>query len=70
MTISEDQEDELLSIVKLKSGTKAIVGSTEGVLTVWNRKSGWGDCEFPTGDNRRVTHRPQVWIVYRVIRRV
>jgi hypothetical protein len=45
MTVSEDQEDELLSIVQMKGGTKAVVGSTLGILSVWNRKSGWGDCE-------------------------
>lgn len=44
LAISEDQEDELLSIVQLKAGSKAVVGSTQGILTVWNRKSGWGDC--------------------------
>ena len=45
MTVSEDQEDELLSIVQMKGGSKAVVGSTLGILSVWNRKSGWGDCE-------------------------
>jgi hypothetical protein len=49
MTVSEDQEDELLSIVQMKGGSKAVVGSTLGILSVWNRKSGWGDCKssFP-----------------------
>jgi hypothetical protein len=46
MTVSEDQEDELLSIVQMKGGSKAVVGSTLGILSVWNRKSGWGDCEY------------------------
>lgn len=64
---SEDQEDELLSIVAIKgyvsyvycranlftnepvslfyfSGQKLIVGTQLGILTVFNRKSGYGDC--------------------------
>jgi WD40 repeat protein len=42
--VSEDQEDELLSIAPIKGGSKCIVGSTLGILSVWNRKMGWGDC--------------------------
>ncbi|ESK91659.1 protein monoubiquitination-related protein [Moniliophthora roreri MCA 2997] len=41
---SEDQEDELLSIVSIKGGAKVIVGTQIGVLSVFNRSSGWGDC--------------------------
>ncbi|KAL0578813.1 hypothetical protein V5O48_003180 [Marasmius crinis-equi] len=41
---SEDQEDELLSIVPIKGGTKVIVGTQLGILSVFNRSSGWGDC--------------------------
>ncbi|WVN88443.1 WD repeat-containing protein JIP5 [Cryptococcus depauperatus CBS 7841] len=44
LSISDDQEDELLSIVPIKRGTKAIVGSGLGVLSIWDRKKGWGDC--------------------------
>ena len=47
MTVSEDQEDELLSIVQMKGGSKAVVGTSLGILSVWNRKSGWGDCKSP-----------------------
>jgi hypothetical protein len=48
MTVSEDQEDELLSIVQMKGGQKAVVGTSLGILSVWNRKSGWADCESIT----------------------
>ncbi|TFY75075.1 hypothetical protein EWM64_g8939 [Hericium alpestre] len=41
---SEDQEDELLSIVTIKGGTKAVVGTQLGILSIFNRKKGWGDC--------------------------
>ncbi|TRM66823.1 WD40-repeat-containing domain protein [Schizophyllum amplum] len=41
---SEDQEDELLSIVMIGGGTKAVVGTQLGVLSIFNRISGWGDC--------------------------
>lgn len=44
LTVSEDQEDELLSIVPIKGGQKAIVGSGLGILSVWNRQLGWADC--------------------------
>lgn len=44
LTVSEDQEDELLSIVPIKGGQKAIVGSGLGILSVWNRQMGWADC--------------------------
>ncbi|WWC85438.1 uncharacterized protein L201_000301 [Kwoniella dendrophila CBS 6074] len=43
LTVSADQEDELLSIVQIKGGQKAIVGSGLGILSIWNRKLGWGD---------------------------
>ena len=41
---SEDQEDELLSILPIKGGTKAVVGTQLGILSIFNRKKGWGDC--------------------------
>lgn len=41
---SEDQEDELLSLATIKGGQKVIVGTQLGILSVFNRKSGWGDC--------------------------
>lgn len=44
LSVSEDQEDELLSITPIKGDTKCVVGSTTGILSIWNRKSGWGDC--------------------------
>ncbi|WVW81388.1 hypothetical protein I302_103380 [Kwoniella bestiolae CBS 10118] len=43
LSVSADQEDELLSIVQIKGGQKAIVGSGLGILSIWNRKLGWGD---------------------------
>lgn len=45
LSVSDDQEDELLSIVPIKGGTKSVVGSTLGVLSIWNRAKGWQDCE-------------------------
>jgi hypothetical protein len=70
MSISEDQEDELLSIVQMKGGSKAVVGSTLGILSVWNRKSGWGDCECLSLRHcrRRIADVEKVWIVYLDIR--
>ncbi|KAK7467459.1 hypothetical protein VKT23_004512 [Stygiomarasmius scandens] len=41
---SEDQEDELLSIVPIKGATKVLVGTQLGILSVFNRSAGWGDC--------------------------
>ncbi|KAF8153232.1 WD40-repeat-containing domain protein [Crassisporium funariophilum] len=41
---SEDQEDELLSIVSIKGASKVVVGTQLGILSVFNRTSGWGDC--------------------------
>ncbi|KDR74908.1 hypothetical protein GALMADRAFT_249827, partial [Galerina marginata CBS 339.88] len=41
---SEDQEDELLSIVAIKGGAKVVVGTQLGILSIFNRSSGWGDC--------------------------
>lgn len=43
LAISEDQEDELLSIVAIKGGNKHVVGSQLGVLSVWDKSKGWGD---------------------------
>ncbi|KDQ07552.1 hypothetical protein BOTBODRAFT_38752 [Botryobasidium botryosum FD-172 SS1] len=41
---SEDQEDELLSIVPFKGNTKIAVGTQLGVISIFNRSAGWGDC--------------------------
>ncbi|KAI0752702.1 WD40 repeat-like protein [Daedaleopsis nitida] len=41
---SEDQEDELLSLLPIKGGQKVVVGTQLGILSIFNRKSGWGDC--------------------------
>lgn len=57
---SEDQEDELLSIVPIKgsalavvihrgltmfcSNTKFVVGTQLGILSIFNQSKGWGDC--------------------------
>jgi len=41
---SEDQEDELLSIVPIRDGDKYVVGTQMGILSIFNRSSGWGDC--------------------------
>ena len=43
LSVSDDQEDELLSIAQIKGGSKAVVGSTLGVLSIWNRAKGWQD---------------------------
>jgi len=43
MATSADQEDELLSIVPIKGGTKCVVGTGLGALSIWNRKLGWED---------------------------
>ena len=43
-TLSDDQEDELLSIVPIKGGQRSVVGSTLGTLTIWDRSKGWRDC--------------------------
>eukprot|EP00980_Cylindrotheca_fusiformis_P029672 scaffold23685_cov206-Cylindrotheca_fusiformis.AAC.2 len=46
--LSDDQEDELLSLQIMKNGRKVVCGSQEGVLSIfsWNT---WGDCSdrFP-----------------------
>ncbi|KAH0831149.1 WD40-repeat-containing domain protein [Lanmaoa asiatica] len=41
---SEDQEDELLSIVAIRNETKVVVGTQLGILSIFNRSQGWGDC--------------------------
>ncbi|QRV98957.1 WD repeat-containing protein [Ceratobasidium sp. AG-Ba] len=58
---SEDQEDELLSVVGIKGygsisssaylpmltvhrGSKLAVGTQTGIISLWNRSSGYGDC--------------------------
>ncbi|GBE83429.1 WD repeat-containing protein [Sparassis crispa] len=41
---SEYQEDELLSIVPIKGGKKFAVGTQLGILSIFNRRNGWGDC--------------------------
>lgn len=43
LSVSDDQEDELLSIVQIKGGSKSVVGSTLGILSIWNRAKGWQD---------------------------
>ncbi|KAF8240958.1 WD40 repeat-like protein [Tricholoma matsutake] len=42
--LSENQEDELLSMTSIKGDTKVVVGTQTGVLSIFNRNSGWGDC--------------------------
>ncbi|KAL5520628.1 JIP5 [Sanghuangporus sanghuang] len=44
LTQSEDQEDELLSIARIRGGEKTVVGTQQGILSIFNRSSGWGDC--------------------------
>lgn len=50
--LSDDQEDELLSLKIIKNGKKVVCGTQEGVLSVfsWGR---WGDCSdrFPGHPN-------------------
>ncbi|KAJ7130196.1 WD40-repeat-containing domain protein [Mycena epipterygia] len=41
---SEDQDDELLSATTIKSGAKVVVGTQLGILSIFNRSSGYGDC--------------------------
>lgn len=41
---SEDQDDELLSIVAIKGHSKIVVGTQLGILSIFNRSKGWGDC--------------------------
>ncbi|KAF9494305.1 WD40 repeat-like protein [Pleurotus eryngii] len=41
---SEDQEDELLAIVPIIGETKFVVGTQLGILSIFNRSAGWGDC--------------------------
>ncbi|GLB39835.1 putative WD40 repeats [Lyophyllum shimeji] len=41
---SEDQEDELLSIGAIKGASKVVVGTQIGILSIFNRSAGWGDC--------------------------
>ncbi|KAJ9091875.1 hypothetical protein QFC21_007073 [Naganishia friedmannii] len=41
--VSDDQEDELLSIVTIKGGAKHVVGTQLGVLSVFERQKGWKD---------------------------
>lgn len=43
LAMSADQEDELLSIVSIKGGSKCVIGTGLGVLSIWDRKKGWGD---------------------------
>ncbi|KZT59989.1 WD40 repeat-like protein [Calocera cornea HHB12733] len=40
---SEDQEDELLSVVAIKGGTKLVVGTQLGILSIFDRKKGYAD---------------------------
>ncbi|KAI0340452.1 WD40 repeat-like protein [Trametopsis cervina] len=41
---SEDQEDELLSAVSIKNGQKLVIGTQLGILSIFNRRSGYSDC--------------------------
>ncbi|EKD01789.1 hypothetical protein A1Q2_03852 [Trichosporon asahii var. asahii CBS 8904] len=41
--MSDDQEDELLSICQIKGGQRFVVGSGLGTVSVWDRKMGFGD---------------------------
>ncbi|KAJ7481593.1 WD40-repeat-containing domain protein [Mycena latifolia] len=41
---SEDQDDELLSATTIKGGAKVVVGTQLGILSIFNRASGYGDC--------------------------
>ncbi|KAJ7164999.1 WD40-repeat-containing domain protein [Mycena filopes] len=41
---SEDQEDELLAATTIKGGAKVVVGTQLGILSIFNRSSGYGDC--------------------------
>ncbi len=46
LAVSDDQEDELLSIARIKGDAKCVVGSGLGILSIWNRDKGWGDCKL------------------------
>jgi WD40 repeat protein len=50
--LSDDQEDELLSICTIKHGRKVVCGSDQGVLSVWSWGT-WGDVSdrFPGHPN-------------------
>ncbi|KAJ7248567.1 WD40-repeat-containing domain protein [Mycena haematopus] len=41
---SEDQEDELLAATTIKGGAKIVVGTQLGILSIFNRSSGYADC--------------------------
>ncbi|KAJ6591084.1 WD40-repeat-containing domain protein [Mycena vulgaris] len=41
---SEDQDDELLAATTIKGGAKVVVGTQLGVLSIFNRAMGYGDC--------------------------
>ncbi|KAI0089077.1 WD40 repeat-like protein [Irpex rosettiformis] len=41
---SEDQEDELLSIVAIKGGSKLLIGTQSGALTLFSPRHGYADC--------------------------
>ncbi|KAF7343469.1 Protein monoubiquitination-related protein [Mycena venus] len=41
---SEDQEDELLAATTIKGGAKVVVGTQLGILSIFNRSSGYADC--------------------------
>ncbi|KAK7042385.1 succinate-semialdehyde dehydrogenase [Favolaschia claudopus] len=41
---SEDQEDELLAATTIKAGAKVVVGTQLGILSIFNRSSGYADC--------------------------
>ncbi|CAG8454110.1 14633_t:CDS:10 [Ambispora leptoticha] len=52
LAMSDNQDDELLSIAIIKSGRKAVVGSQEGILNLFSWGN-WGDCSdrFPGHPN-------------------
>ncbi|KIM27924.1 hypothetical protein M408DRAFT_329837 [Serendipita vermifera MAFF 305830] len=41
---SEDQEDELLSVVPIKGGAKLVIGTQLGPLSIFDRAKGYADC--------------------------
>ncbi|KAI0797425.1 WD40-repeat-containing domain protein [Irpex lacteus] len=41
---SEDQEDELLSIVSIKGGSKLLIGTQSGTLALFSPRHGYADC--------------------------
>ncbi|CDZ96495.1 WD40 repeat protein [Phaffia rhodozyma] len=44
LSVSESQDDELLSCVSIKNGAKVLTGSSMGILSVWDKTKGYRDC--------------------------